>query len=77
MFNNFFNNKGHIYQTQNIENYSLEFSTLSALQIMNAFYSLDTPCLSRKKDKYDEALKYRIQINPRAKDTSKEDEKVC
>ena len=44
---------------------------------MNDFYSLNTPYLSRKKNKYDEALKYRIQINPRAKDTSKEDEKVC
>lgn len=75
--NNFFNNKGHIHQKQNTENYSLEFSTLFALQIMNAFYSLNTPCLLRKKDKYDEALKYRIQINPRAKDASKEDEKIC
>lgn len=75
--NDFFDNKGYIYKKQNTENYSLEFSTYASLEIMNSFYSLETPCLLRKKEKYNEALKYRIQINPRAKDASKEDEKVC
>lgn len=58
--NSFFNNKGCIYRKQNTENFSLEFSTCTSLEIMDRFYSLNTPYLSRKKDKYDNALKCRI-----------------
>lgn len=53
----FFNN-GHIYSHEN--NYELDFSTAPSLKIMNSFYTLDTPYLKRKKEKYEEALKIRI-----------------
>lgn len=66
---------GSIYPHGN--NFELDFSTLPALSIMQSFYNLDTPCLKRKKEKYLEALKIRIEINPRAKDASKEDESLC
>ena len=69
--------KGNIYQKKGTNTYSLEFSTLDSLDIMKQFYELDTPCLQRKKDKYNEALEYRIQMNPRAKDASEEDESLC
>lgn len=66
---------GNIYSYG--ENFELDFSTNSALKIMKSFYDLDTPCLKRKKEKYLEALKIRIEIDPRAKDASKEDESLC
>lgn len=50
---------GNIYKDSRNETYSLEFSTLPSLNIMKNFYELQTPCLSRKKDKYLEALKLR------------------
>lgn len=52
--------KGNIYQKKGTNIYSLEFSTLASLDVMKRFYELDTPCLQRKRDKYDEALEYRI-----------------
>lgn len=42
--------------------YELTFSTTTALKIMKEFYNLNTPCLLRKKEKYEEALKLRIKI---------------
>lgn len=59
------------------QNFELDFSTNPTLSIMESFYNLDTPCLKRKKEKYLEALKIRIEIDPRAKDASKEDESLC
>ena len=56
--NLFFQNKGNIYIKEN--NYSLEFSTLSSLAIMEKFYKINTPCLVRKKEKYELALLSRI-----------------
>ena len=50
---------GNIYKDSRNGTYSLEFSTLPSLAIMKKFYELQTPCLSRKKDKYLEALKLR------------------
>lgn len=60
-------NGGNIYLTQN-NNYSLEFSTLSSLDILQQFYNLDTPCLSRKYNKYLDALNIRNNI-PRDKNS--------
>lgn len=59
------------------KNFELDFSTSPTLKIMKLFYDLDTPCLKRKKEKYLKALKIRIEIDPRAKDASKEDESLC
>ena len=53
--NDFFNNKGHIYN-HNKNNFCLEYSTLPSLRILEQFSKLDTPYLKRKKDKYEEAL---------------------
>ena len=36
--------------------YSLEFSTLPSLEILKNFYELNTPCLKRKYEKYQEIL---------------------
>lgn len=61
--NEFFDNKGYIYSRKNGGIcYELTFSTTTALKIMKEFYNLNTPCLLRKKEKYEEALKLRIKI---------------
>ena len=71
----------YFFKTGNIyshgKDFELNFSTNPTLKIMKLFYNLDTPCLKRKKEKYLEALKIRIEIDPRAKDASKEDESLC
>lgn len=71
----YFFKAGNIYPHG--KDFELDFSTNPTLKIMELFYDLDTPCLKRKKEKYLEALKIRIEINPRAKDASKEDESLC
>ena len=71
----YFFRAGNIYSHG--KDFELDFSTNPTLKIMELFYDLDTPCLKRKKEKYLEALKIRIEINPRAKDASKEDESLC
>lgn len=73
--NAFFNNTGKIYNKQN-RCYSLEFSTLPSLKILEQFYLLETPCLKRKQQKYYDFLKLR-NMNPRDKNSSSEDEKIC
>lgn len=64
--NNYFENKGNIYQDKRTQVYSLEFSTIPSLNIMKQFYELNTPCLKRKKNKYLECLELRNK-NPRDK----------
>lgn len=54
--NNFFNKQGYIYQDNRKILYSLEFSTLPSLKILKNFYKLNTPCLKRKYEKYQEIL---------------------
>ena len=71
----YFFRAGNIYSHG--KDFELDFSTNPTLKIMELFYDLDTPCLKRKKEKYLEALKIRIEIDPRAKDASKEDESLC
>ena len=71
----YFFKAGNIYSHG--KDFELDFSTNPTLKIMELFYNLDTPCLKRKKEKYLEALKIRIEIDPRAKDASKEDESLC
>lgn len=61
-----FGNEGHIYK-KNQSDFELDFSTIPSLDIMRKFYEIDTPCLLRKKQKYEECCKMRIQNNPRAK----------
>lgn len=61
-------NTGNIYKTQN-NNYSLEFSTLPSLEILESFYNLNTPYLLRKYNKYLNALNIRNNI-PRDKNSS-------
>lgn len=63
--NQYFNYTGKIYQTKD-KNYSLEFSTLPSLNILEQFYNIDTPCLKRKQQKYYNYLELRKQ-NPRDK----------
>lgn len=56
--NEYFGCSGKIYKVR--ENlYSLEFSTVPAEKIMKKFYKLDTPCLQRKKNKFDSYLELR------------------
>ena len=64
----YFFRAGNIYSHG--KDFELNFSTNPTLKIMQLFYDLDTPCLKRKKEKYLEALKIRIEIDPRAKDAS-------
>lgn len=71
----YFFKAGNIYSHG--KDFELDFSTNPTLKIMELFYNLDTPCLKRKKEKYLEALKIRIEIDPRAKDASNEDESLC
>lgn len=69
--------QGRIYSDKRREQlFSLEFSTLPSIEILNKFYALDTPCLKRKKDKYDEFIQLRNN-NPRDRNSSDEDEKLC
>ena len=52
--------EGYIYSDSRRDQlFSLELSTLPSLRLMESFYSLDTPCLERKKQKYFECLKLR------------------
>ena len=55
--NSYFNYNGRIYRHNG--QYSLEFSTLPSLEIMEQFYLLNTPYLKRKKEKYLECLELR------------------
>lgn len=64
----YFNN-GYIYQDKRTKVFSLEFSTIPSLNIMESFYKLDTAYLSRKKEKYLECLNLRNK-NPRDKSPS-------
>lgn len=57
---------GSIYKDKRTGAYTLSFSTVSSIAIMNNFYALDTPCLNRKKEKFYEYLKLRNK-NPRDK----------
>lgn len=68
--------QGGIYLSKRQQLYSLEFSTLPSIEILNKFYSLDTPCLKRKKDKYNKFIQLRNN-NPRDRNSSDEDEKLC
>lgn len=73
----YLNLQGYIYPDKRREQlFSLEFSTLPSIEILNRFYALDTPCLKRKKDKYDEFIQLR-DSNPRDRNSSDEDEKLC
>ena len=74
--NEYFENKGHVYPVDR-KGYSLEFSTLPSINIMNKFYSHESPCLQRKKDKFFNAMEMRIKRNPRVKCSSDEDEEIC
>lgn len=49
--------------------YDLETSTVGSCIILDRFYNMiDSPCLERKRQKFNEFLDYRIEnINPRAK----------
>ena len=62
--NEYFNDEGHVYESNRNGVYSLEFSTLKSLNIMDSFYNLDTRYLPRKKEKYLECLEIR-NSNPR------------
>ena len=66
---------GYIYQDDK-KNYSLEFSTIPSLDIMETFYKLESPYLSRKRNKYLECLILRNNF-PRDKAPLIEDEKIC
>lgn len=69
--------QGYIYSNKRRgQLFSLEFSTLSSIEILNKFYTLSTPYLKRKKDKYDEFIQLRNN-NPRDRNSSDEDEKLC
>lgn len=74
--NIYFENKGNIYQDKRNKLYSLEFSTIPSINIMDKFYKLDTPYLKRKKLKYLDYLKLRNNF-PRDKAPLNEEEKVC
>ena len=51
---------GNIYtDKRRTQLYSLEFSTIPSLQVLDKFYQLDTPCLPRKRDKYLACLELR------------------
>lgn len=67
---------GNIYQDKRNKVYSLEFSTIPSMLIMDNFYKIDTPCLKRKYQKYIEYLKLRNN-SPRDKAPLIEDEKIC
>lgn len=69
-------NKGYIYKSKRSEVYSLEFSTIPSIEIMNKFYNINTPCLKRKHLKYIDFLKLRNNF-PRDKAPQNEDEKLC
>lgn len=69
-------NDGSVYQDKRTLTYSLEFSTIPSLLIMEQFYALDTPCLERKKQKYLEFLKLRYKTHETGT-PQKEDEKLC
>ena len=49
--------------------YSLKCSTIPSILILDTFYNdVNSPCLQRKQDKYQDFLNFRIEnINPRAK----------
>ena len=72
---NYFNG-GYIYQDKRTLAYSLEFSTIPSLSIMQAFYRLETPCLERKKQKYLEYLVLRDKTHEIGTPQT-EDEKIC
>lgn len=62
---------GNIYQDKRNKVYSLEISTKASLELLNKFYELDTPYLTRKKKKYLDFLNLRNNI-PRDKAPSTE-----
>lgn len=59
--------------------YSWEISTVPSILLLSSFYKLDTPCLSRKKKKFDDYLAFRKEkLDPRARTAFvNKAEKVC
>jgi len=55
----FFNLNGYICQDKRTLTYSLEYSTMPSIQILEQFYNLNTPCLKRKFNKFQEFIKLR------------------
>lgn len=59
--------------------YSWEISTVPSIMLLSSFYKLDTPCLSRKKKKFEDYLAFREEnLDPRARTAfTHKAEKVC
>ena len=65
--NEYFGNKGSYHQKNyNGICYDLSFSTLPSIEIMKKFYEIDTPCLIRKKEKFNDYLNLRIEITSKS-----------
>jgi intein-encoded DNA endonuclease-like protein len=65
--NKYFNNKGNYYQKKyNGICYDLSFSTLPSIEIMKKFYEIKTPCLIRKKEKFNDYLNLRIEMTSKS-----------
>ena len=65
--NAYFDNKGKYYQKKyNGICYDLSFSTLPSIEIMKKFYEIDTPCLIRKKEKFNDYLNLRIKMTSKS-----------
>ena len=65
--NEYFGNKGSYYQKNyNGICYDLSFSTLPSIEIMKKFYEIDTPCLIRKKEKFNDYLNLRIEMTSKS-----------
>lgn len=62
--NEYFNNTGKCYQKNHY--YELVFSTLPSIKIMKKFYKIETPCLIRKKEKFNDYLNLRIQMTSKS-----------
>lgn len=65
--NEYFNDKGSFYQRKGPRPYyDLSFSTLASLEIMKKFYEIETPCLVRKKEKFNDYLNLRIEMTSKS-----------
>lgn len=69
----------HMNRNDGSSLYSWEMSTIPSIELLQYFYSLDTPYLLRKKQKFDDYMSFRIEkFDPRARTTFKyEVEKMC
>ncbi len=78
-FNNQYNSRVYNLRRKTDSIYSWEMSTLPSIALLQYFYSLDTPCLLRKKQKFEDYMAFRIEkLDPRARTTFRNKvEKMC